>query len=78
MFAASTDSVKVYDSASTHILDIVMKPHSQVLDMKVKQGQASQLLVAEYCKVNKSVILSHVPLSILNMKQSHLDDAAIE
>ena len=35
-------------------------------------------MVAEYNKVNKSVILSHVPLSILNLAQEQLDEPTID
>lgn len=38
VFAGSSDSIKIYDSNSTQMTDVVMKPQSVIFDMKVKCG----------------------------------------
>ena len=50
-----------------------MKPQSTIFDMKIKENEESQLVVAEYSKVNRSVILSYDPLKVLNF-DSKLED----
>ena len=56
VFSGSSDGIKLFNISNFEMLDIIMKPASQIFDMKVKTGEA--LIVAEYSNVSKSVILS--------------------
>ena len=61
LYAANTDNMKVYDLENNCVLDIVMKPHRKILDLKY--GEDS-IFVADH--TNKSVIVSGVEEKLIN------------
>ena len=61
LYAANTDNMKIYDLEANKVLDIVMKPHRKILDLKCS---SEYIYVADH--TNKSVIVSSVKEDLLN------------
>ena len=61
LYAANTDNMKVYNLEANSVLDIVMKPHRKILDLKCGDDH---IYVADH--TNKSVIVSGVDEGLIN------------
>ena len=61
VMAANCDNVKCYDMEQNRLLDIVMKPHRKIFDMKVSD---TELFIVD--EQNGAIAASSIPLNILN------------
>ncbi|CDW90005.1 katanin p80 wd40-containing subunit b1 [Stylonychia lemnae] len=68
VLAGMSDSIKVWDIEQATMIDIIMKPQSQIYDIKQ---------VAEYNSVGSSVILSQISNQEVNLRPADLQDEVV-